>query len=193
MKMREKWSIKTSATRKEIQSLVGKLSFVTNCVRPGRIFLCRILQVLRDMKGDRACISEEFQDDITWWRNFLPTFDSISLLWLFNNGKDNSIIAMDACLEGGGGTFETEFFHFKFLQHLKDNTTHISQLELFTLYISVRLWATRLAGKVIRITTDNQATMWSMLKVHLVGSNHRMRVQMTSLESPKRNSVQMGA
>ena len=33
----------------------------------------------------------------------------------------------------------------------------------------------------------------SMLKVHLVGSNHRMRVQMTSLESPKRNSVQMGA
>ena len=32
-----------------------------------------------------------------------------------------------------------------------------------------------------------------MLKVHLVGSNHRMRVQMTSPESPKRNSVQMGA
>ena len=56
--------------------------------------------------------------------------------------------------------FEREFFHFKFPQHLKDNTAHISQLELFTLYISVRLWAPRLAGKVIRITTDNQATMW---------------------------------
>ena len=33
----------------------------------------------------------------------------------------------------------------------------------------------------------------SMLKVHLVGSNQQMRVQMTSLESPERNSVQMGA
>ena len=108
MKLLEKWSIKTSASRKEIQSLVGKLSFVTNCVRPGRIFLCCILQVLWDMKGDRACISEEFQEDITWWRNFLPTFDGISLRWLFDNGKDNSIIAMDACLEGGGGTCSKE-------------------------------------------------------------------------------------
>ena len=37
------WLYKSSATRKEIESLVGKLQFAAKCVRMGRIFISRLI------------------------------------------------------------------------------------------------------------------------------------------------------
>lgn len=44
------WTTRRSATKSELQSLVGKLSFVTKCVRQSRLFLSRILALLRQLK-----------------------------------------------------------------------------------------------------------------------------------------------
>lgn len=41
------WLNKETASLKEIQSLLGKLNFVASCVRPGRIFVSRMLQWLK--------------------------------------------------------------------------------------------------------------------------------------------------
>ncbi|KAL9959290.1 hypothetical protein ACROYT_G032601, partial [Oculina patagonica] len=41
------WSHKTSCTRKDLQRLLGKLAFVTSCVRPGRAFMCRLINTLK--------------------------------------------------------------------------------------------------------------------------------------------------
>ena len=38
-----RWLQKKSASKTDLQSLIGKLAFVSKCVRPGRLFLCRIL------------------------------------------------------------------------------------------------------------------------------------------------------
>ena len=32
------WRFKSSTTRQQLESLIGKLQFVSNCVRPGRLF-----------------------------------------------------------------------------------------------------------------------------------------------------------
>ena len=40
----EEWENRKTAKKKEIQSLIGKLSFTTNCVRAGRIFLSRLIE-----------------------------------------------------------------------------------------------------------------------------------------------------
>ncbi len=37
------WLRKSNATKKEVQSLIGKLSFVSSCVRPGRVFIQSML------------------------------------------------------------------------------------------------------------------------------------------------------
>ena len=44
------WSTKESATKSELQSLVGKLSFISKCVRQSRLFLSRILALLRTLR-----------------------------------------------------------------------------------------------------------------------------------------------
>ena len=41
------WLGKDKATLKELQFLLGKLNFVAHCVKPARIFICRLLNWLR--------------------------------------------------------------------------------------------------------------------------------------------------
>ena len=42
------WLRKPVARRKEVQSLLGKLNFIASCVKPGRIFICRLLGFLKE-------------------------------------------------------------------------------------------------------------------------------------------------
>ena len=42
------WSNKQFCTRRELQQLLGKLSFVTSCVRPGRAFMYGLINSLKD-------------------------------------------------------------------------------------------------------------------------------------------------
>ena len=62
------WLFKTKARRREIESLIGKLQFIAKCVKPGRIFLGRLIQWIRGM--DSATyhpIPPEARKDIAWW------------------------------------------------------------------------------------------------------------------------------
>ena len=43
------WLNKETASLKNIQSLLGKLNFVAACVRPGRIFVSRLIQWLKSL------------------------------------------------------------------------------------------------------------------------------------------------
>ena len=79
----EKWLCKDRFSLKELQSLIGKLSFVTNCIRPGRIFISRLLGILRQMPQTGKCeLQKEIIDDLLWWKHYLPGFNVVSILWL---------------------------------------------------------------------------------------------------------------
>jgi len=63
-----KWLTKKSVPKTELQSLIGKLAFVSKCVRPGRLFLTHILDTLHSLRCNhhRVTLSAEFQKDIHW-------------------------------------------------------------------------------------------------------------------------------
>ena len=42
MALLAEWEQKSTVTKKEVQSIVGKLNFMDACVRPGRLFISRI-------------------------------------------------------------------------------------------------------------------------------------------------------
>ena len=44
------WLQKKTATKKELQLLIGKLNFICKCVFSSRVFICRLLGVLRQLK-----------------------------------------------------------------------------------------------------------------------------------------------
>ena len=55
--LEESWLKKKKSSLKELQSLLGKLHFIAGCVRPGRIFVSRLLNWLpSDTVGNKQKI-----------------------------------------------------------------------------------------------------------------------------------------
>ena len=52
LELMTKWRKKVKTNKVDLQSLIGKLQFVTKCVRQSRVFLNRLLDSLRSMKSE---------------------------------------------------------------------------------------------------------------------------------------------
>ena len=64
--LEQNWLKFESATSKQLQSLIGKLNFVTHCVKPSRIFISRLLNWLREIQSKKISNDQELiQSDLT--------------------------------------------------------------------------------------------------------------------------------
>lgn len=155
------WSQRSRYTKKQLQSLLGKLSFVTACVKPGRIFMARLLNNLRSFSKSRSSrpISEDMRADISWWSSFLPLFNGVSLIKASSCDFSDFHFATDASLTGGGAICFDECFHFQFSSDILRRASHISSLELYTIVVAVQLWAPKLRHRKFIVSCDNQAAV----------------------------------
>ncbi|XP_078582514.1 uncharacterized protein LOC144865570 [Branchiostoma floridae x Branchiostoma japonicum] len=116
------WDQKRSARKREVESLLGKLHFIASCVRPGRLFVSRMILFLRSFrsKHQRLPLDDEFRKDLAWWRLFLPSYNGVSLLPQFGWSDADAVFSSDACLSGCGGFCNTsgEYFHATFPPNL---------------------------------------------------------------------------
>jgi len=155
------WQDRKSASKKDIQSLIGKLQFAAKCVASGRLFVSRILYLLRGLKlpTHRRKLSKEFRKDIGWWQSFLVKFNGVSIMqdqhWL----SPDTVVSTDACLEGAGGWIEGEFFSSLFPDSILASGWHINALELLSLLIALRLWCPKFKGKKLKVFCDNEASV----------------------------------
>ena len=102
--MREltKWKHRQVTNRKQMESLVGKLQFISGCVRPGRLFVSRLLNEMKGMKnGQWYRLTDQARKDIQWWYEFIPDFQGSSIMWLLDVFEVDSELAVDACLKVG--------------------------------------------------------------------------------------------
>ena len=137
-----KWLTKKSATKTELQSLIGKLAFVSKCVRPGRLFLTRILDTLRSLRHNhhRVKLSAEFRKDIRWWMRFINVYNGVSLIPTQLWSAPDSIFSTDACLTGCGGISSEQYFHVEFPPQVLLRSTAIHLLEALAIVLAPRLW-----------------------------------------------------
>ena len=150
------WSTKTSVTRHELESLIGKLQFAARCVRAGRVFMSRLLNWLRNMeRGRHYPFNPEARKDIQWWQEFLQAHNGISLLWLCQVPGTDTLMATDASLKGYGGICGRQFFKGRFPpQH---RTKNIATLELLAVLVGLNIWKRDFQGKYFWIHVDNEA------------------------------------
>ncbi|CAH1256970.1 Hypp1765 [Branchiostoma lanceolatum] len=155
------WSSKTRATKQQIQSLVGRLSFITACVAPGRVFLSRMLNALRGLRRHhhRVRLNSEFRKDIRWWLHFLPQYNGVSLIPDPTRRRLATQPTTDACLTGCGGTFGSEFFHTPFPPDVLRRAHPIHRLEMLAVIIACKLWGSSWSGCSVNIACDNTLTV----------------------------------
>lgn len=95
----QSWLSYTSASVKQIQSLLGKLNFVAACVKPSRIFISRLLQWLRSINKSSASkhvVPEYVRKDLLWWHKFLPLYNGISMITYEKWSSPDEIFSSDS-------------------------------------------------------------------------------------------------
>ena len=95
-----KWDHKVFASKCEIQQLIGKLQFIAKCVKPGRLFIARMLDTLRSISHnqDKIRLSTEFRADVFWWQKFVECYNGVSIIGDIHFSKPGGIFKTDACL-----------------------------------------------------------------------------------------------
>jgi hypothetical protein len=173
------WMKKETATIKELQSLIGKLMFAAKVVRPGRIYLNRIIfHMKRQMTEYSPDSKMEWgippicREDLQWWASFLEKWNGVSLLyeleWLQMNGAIISL-ETDACGSGYGAVCGDEWFEGRWsAQQLavahRAKTISMPFLELHALVQAAATWGHKWSGKRIVFLTDCKVSVDAIRK-----------------------------
>ena len=147
----------TSVSRKDLERIIGKLQFVAACVRPGRVFISRLLNTLHSLApGQSQPMDLQTKKDLLWWEKFLPTYNGVSMMWMEQRLTPNSVIASDACLQGAGAIFWGKgYFRLKFPPEWQNK--NIAYLEMLAIVVSLKVWGDELKGSRIVLNCDNES------------------------------------
>ena len=162
MTLLDEWLGKEMARRKEVESLVGKLAFMAACVRPGRLFISRLLEFMRGLpKAGRCEVPESVRKDLWWWRRFLPGYNGVSMMLWQGWSLPDEVVATDACLQGCGAWFQTrqEYFHAQFPESVTSKSLSINALELLTVIVAAKVWGKLWRGLRIVIHCDKETSV----------------------------------
>ena len=164
------WLRRTTITKKELQSLLGKLFWVARVVKHSRVFLGRMLEQLRAMaaKPDNKKVKlwDETRKDITWWATYMEHYngvevianeDPIQLSYEQLLDKPHDICAGDATPVGGGAWHGYEYWCGLLPLVLQDPQTPIHVKEFWVLIISAKLWGDTWTGRAVVLYCDNDA------------------------------------
>ena len=171
------WLRKTTISKKELQSLLGKLFWIAKVVNYSRPFMGRLLNQLRAMGGiadnKKVKLLDESRKDILWWAEYLEKFNGINMIvnednipLTYHQLLDNpfDICAGDATPTGGGAWHGNEYWSQALPHHLQDPQIPIHLKEFWVLVVSAKLWGETWTGRCIVIYSDNDAVVETIQK-----------------------------
>lgn len=164
------WVRRTTITKKDLQSLLGKLFWISKVVQHSRPFMGRLLGQLRTMSNlkdsMKVKLTDESRKDILWWRHYLDSFNGINMIineepipLSFTQMLDDphGVCAGDATPTGGGAWHGQEYWCGKLPTDLQDISLPIHIKEFWILIVSAKLWGDTWTGRTIVLYCDNDS------------------------------------
>ena len=152
------------ASKRQLQSLAGRLSWAASVVKGGRVFLRRIFNKIAMLRhgSHRAQLSAEVRQDISWWFQFIQTFNGRSSLL---DSRPIECVFTDASNEGAGGSFQGDWFYFNWaLDWPEARTFHINEKEVVAVTLAAYRWAPLWRDKKVIVYSDNSVTVSALNK-----------------------------
>lgn len=134
---------------------------MAKCVKPGRLFLSRILSTLCKLQRNshHIYLSSEYKQDIKWWYHYSMEFNGVSVIkdpvWL----PADAVFTTDACLQGCGGHSGQECFSYTFPSAILQTKVSITDLEFLAVVIAAKVWAHRCVGLKVTVACDNESVV----------------------------------
>ncbi|KAK2549802.1 hypothetical protein P5673_029623 [Acropora cervicornis] len=137
------WLNKRSFAKRELQQLLGELSYVSACVQTGRAFMSGLLNALCSWasapKSTVHPVSNDLRADIIWGLHFLSHYNGVSVISSDVIISNSELFATDTRLTSCGAVFFGECFHREFPDFIITQDRHINEFELLTVVISIKL------------------------------------------------------
>ena len=156
--MCSKWIDRTYASRRQLQKLTGKLLYIHRCVRPARLFVNRILGVLRNAPIKGAIrLPQSFFKDIMWFQKFLKYFNGS--VEIYPRTLTPQQVYVDASLQRVGSMYGTRVYTCP-IPNLIQDLCSIVHFEAINIVLVIRTWHQCWANRSIIIWCDN----WAVVK-----------------------------
>ena len=131
------WNEKTYCSKKDPQSLLGSLLYITKCVKSARYFLNRMLYLLRNNHTkSKILLTAEFKKDLNWFNSFLIHYNGVTF---YDHKYCHFEVHLDASLTGLGGIFKNMVYALPFPAGHENNT--IVHLEILNVVVALKIWA----------------------------------------------------
>ena len=142
-------------TKREIQSLAGKLNWVSQCIYGGRFHMRRLIDRSNTLQKPwhRSLVTIDMKKDIIWWLDFMRTFNGIMPMI---NCRPATPIAIDSCKLAAGAFYHGDFVYTPWSPEIA--TLPINYLEVLALEPAIRRWAPALCNKKVYVHCDNMVT-----------------------------------
>ena len=142
--------------KRDFLSLIGSLSCASKVVRPGRVFLCRIIDLSTPAKqlDHFIRLNVDTRSDIEWWWQFIETWNGTSAAPSVFTRPADVLITVDASGTWGCGAYHgSHWFQIQWNGLLQG--VHISVKELTPIIIATAIWGHHWVKKLVRVLTDN--------------------------------------
>jgi hypothetical protein len=154
------WIGRKSGTKRQLLSLLGKLVFISRIIKPGRIFMRRLIALSTTVSKlhYKVRLSTGAREDIMWWIECVDCWNckSVFLEELWVTSVDFHMYT-DACGYGIGGVFNEDWFSFQL--NADQMSMDISWKELLAVLVACELWGYLLCGRRLLIHCDNSAVV----------------------------------
>lgn len=166
------WSSKTRASKKELQSLLGKLNWIARVVHAVRPTVRRLIDIMTSLRkaNHRTRITRNIKRDITTLIRICSSFNGTCNFLLNRASPDPATIYTDSSLIAGGAALiqQKKVIDWTYITWSIDNpviaTEHINTKELQIVLLAIQRWSAFCQDKKIRVFTDNTTTLHALNK-----------------------------
>ena len=97
------WQGKKAASKRSMQSLLGRMNWAAKCVRAAWSYMRRFISLITGLRrpGHRIRLSAVAKHDLAWWASFATVFNGVPF-WHVRGSQPNHVVATDASVTGGG-------------------------------------------------------------------------------------------
>ena len=153
------WLNWRSASKHQLQELLGHLNHAAAVVRPGRSFLRAIIDAMKRPRRPHQVtrLDAQCRADIAWWALFVAEWNGISVL---PPPKLNITVLSDASGSWGCGAFTVQAGEWLQLSWPQGwDHVNIAVKELLPVVLATAVWEQQWAGQHVLFISDNMAVV----------------------------------
>ena len=154
-----KWRKRVRCTKRQLQTLVGKLQWAAQVIREGRTHVRHLIALLKKLSkpNHHVRISSSARRDIGFWADCCSQFNGTAY-FIEDKPVPLQMLSTDACMEASAGFYAGDYFYTTWEVDFPGiQPRSIFFKEMFTLLLAAERWAHLWRNQKIVFLCDNMS------------------------------------